>query len=274
VLDLRVELGRIAARRRRMADSRSAYFTISLVGYTNAGKSTLLHALTGARAHVADQLFATLDTQTRAWTLPSGKRVFLSDTVGFIRHLPHHLVASFQATLEEVRSADLILHVADGSHPDASMQLESVEEVLREIEAHETPRILVLNKCDRVEEALDLRHLAHGREPAVVLSALDGTGVEGLAAEVERAIVESQIEASFRVPAGAGRVLAFLADRGTVLERAYHDGSVSLRVRLGRADAARASRMAEEASQQAPTSEGAGGRSPAVPPRSRDDSSP
>ena len=245
VVELRSELQGIAARAQRMAEGRAPYFTVSLVGYTNAGKSTLLQRLTGADAYVADQLFATLDTQTRAWELPGNKRVFLSDTVGFIRDLPHHLVASFHATLEEVRQADLILHVVDSSHADARMHIESVESVLGTIGADKTATILVLNKTDAVEDALDLRLLAPGRESAVALSARTGEGVAELAAEVERHILGIQTEAEFRVPAGAGKLLAFLADRGTILDRRYDDGVVALRVRLGRADLARAGRLLE-----------------------------
>ena len=245
ILELKRELAAISARRERMAASRAPYFTVSLVGYTNAGKSTLLARLTGAEAYIADQLFATLDTQTRAWTLEENKRVFLSDTVGFIRNLPHHLVASFYATLEEVRVADLILHVLDASHPDARLQLAAVEEVLVQIGAGGTPRILVLNKCDRVEDPLDLRPLANGHEPAVALSAQTGEGVEQLEAVVRAHILERQAEAEFRVPAGAGKVLAFLADRGTILHQSYDNGVVALRVRLGPADLARAKRMVE-----------------------------
>jgi len=250
--DLRHELHVIAERRKRMAQSRAPYFTVSLVGYTNAGKSTLLRQLTGADAHVADQLFATLDTQTRAWTLPGKKQVFLSDTVGFIRHLPHHLVASFYATLEEVRSADLILHVVDGSHPDARLQVAAVEEVLQEIGADTTPRIVVLNKVDRVEDPLDLALAGAGQPESVQVSALTGEGLDRLAAAVERHIVEGQSEAEFRVPAGEGKFLAWLAQRGTVLERVYEDGMVSVRVRMTRADLARADRMVEDLRQGAP----------------------
>jgi GTP-binding protein HflX len=246
ITDRRRELDLIEKRRSRMADSRADYFSVSLVGYTNAGKSTLLRRLTGAKAFVADQLFATLDTKTRAWELADGKRVFLSDTVGFIRNLPHNLVASFYATLEEVRAADLILHVLDASHPDAAVQLNAVEHVLEEIGAHETPRMLVLNKADLVEDALDLRLLANGHEPAVAVSARTGAGIDRLEALVGRHILEGQTEADFRVPAGAGKLLAFLADRGTILERAYDDGMVRLKVRLAKADLARAGRMVDE----------------------------
>jgi len=243
VTELRRELDEIAARRQRMAATRDRYFTISLVGYTNAGKSTLLHRLTGSETYIADQLFATLDTKTRAWELPDGKQVFLSDTVGFIRNLPHNLVASFYATLEEVRTADLILHVVDSSHPDAVGQIEAVQEVLAEIEAEKTPSLLVLNKCDRVEDPLDLRLLAHGRDPSVVVSASRGDGIGELCRQVQEFIAHSQSEAELVVPAGDGRVLAFLAERGTVLERHYEDGVVRVRVRLGPADHARVNRM-------------------------------
>jgi GTP-binding protein HflX len=246
ITERRRELDRIEKRRGRMADTRSSWFTVSLVGYTNAGKSTLLRRLTGARTYVADQLFATLDTKTRAWELADGKRVFLSDTVGFIRKLPHQLVASFYATLEEVRSANLILHVLDASHPDAALQLEAVEQVLEEIGANETPRMLVLNKSDRVADPLNLRALANGHEPAVIVSARSGAGIDRLADEVERHIIEGQREADFRLPAGAGKILAFLADRGTILERTYEKGMVSVRVRLTSADLARAGRMVEQ----------------------------
>ena len=245
IRDLKAELARIRARRARMAFGRTPYFTISLVGYTNAGKSTLLRCLTGADVYVADMLFATLDTKTRAWTFPGGKQVFLSDTVGFLRDLPHHLVSSFYATLEEVRSADLILHVVDASHPDARLQIDAVHQVLEGIGANETPRLLVLNKTDRIEDPLDLRLLANGRTRSVALSARTGDGVDRLVREVEAHILEGQTEVEFRLPAGAGKVLAFLAERGTILDRTYDDAMVSLRVRMSRADVARAGRMVE-----------------------------
>ena len=245
--ELRRELKAIAERRKRMAESRDVYFKVCLVGYTNAGKSTLLRRLTGAEALVQDQLFSTLDTQTRAWTLPSHKHVFLSDTVGFLRDLPHHLVASFYATLEEVKLADLLLHVADASHPQAAEQIEAVERVLDDIGAAEVPRVLVLNKNDRVEDPVLRNALARGRDPVVVISALQGgEPLEQLGAAVERMIAERQHEISLRVPAGAGRLLAFLSERGTVLDREYVDGEVQLRVRLGSADRARAQRMVAE----------------------------
>ncbi|MHC4451001.1 MAG: GTPase HflX [Planctomycetota bacterium] len=237
------QIHEISERRERMAASRSGFFKVSLVGYTNAGKSTLLNKLTGRDAYIADQLFATLDTQTRAWTLGNAKRVFLSDTVGFIRNLPHHLVASFYATLEEVRVADLILHVVDGSHPDADLQMEAVEQVLGEVGVDTTPRILVLNKIDAVEDPLELRVLARDRDPAVCVSAQTGAGIDELTHMVERHIRATQSEAEFEIPASEGKLLAWLSERGIVVHRDYDEGMVKLRVRLGPADRARADRM-------------------------------
>ncbi|MDH3592581.1 MAG: GTPase HflX [Planctomycetota bacterium] len=246
ISELIAELKQIEARRKRMAESRSEFFTVSLVGYTNAGKSTLLRRLTGSTTYIADQLFATLDTQTRSWPLPGNKQVFLSDTVGFIRDLPHHLVASFNATLEEVRAANLILHVIDGSHPDAQLHMDAVEQVLEGLVDKDTPRIAVFNKFDRVEDPLDVRLLAAGFENSVFCSATTGEGIDALTDAVVKHIHDAQMEARFTVPVSAGKLLAFLADRGTVLDRDYDGSEVSVRVRLSARDLARADRIAHE----------------------------
>ena len=133
IADLKAELTVVQQRKEREVKSRSQTRTVSLVGYTNAGKSTLLNALTGSDVYVKDQLFATLDTRTRRWTLPGWGPILLSDTVGFVRNLPHHLVASFRATLEEARCADLLLHVADGSNPMVMFQIQAAYEVLEHL---------------------------------------------------------------------------------------------------------------------------------------------
>src|SRR4029434_1665935 len=133
-------------RKQREVRSRSDFFSVGLVGYTNAGKSTLLNAVSGADEFVADMLFATLDTRTRQWRLSDGRTVLLSDTVGFLQRLPHHLVASFHATLEETLHSDLLLHVIDGSHPDAPAQMEAVENVLAELKQDLSGALLVFNK--------------------------------------------------------------------------------------------------------------------------------
>src|SRR5262249_27422913 len=148
--------------------------TVSLVGYTNAGKSTLMNALTGAGVLVENKLFATLDTRTRRWRFDGGGHVLLSDTVGFIRNLPHALVASFKATLEEARQADLLLHVVDASSPEAEQQITAVAAVLDELGLAEHPTLLVLNKADRVHDRSFLDVLRAHHPHSVTISAAEG----------------------------------------------------------------------------------------------------
>src|SRR5438034_9141868 len=152
IRDLKERLTHVQSRKQREVSSRFEEHTVSLVGYTNAGKSTLMNKLTGAGVYVEDKLFSTLDTRTRQWRLSDWGRVLLSDTVGFIRDLPHHLVASFKATLEEARQATLLLHVVDASNPHAEEQIQAVARVLKELEVHNKPTLLVLNKVDRVAD--------------------------------------------------------------------------------------------------------------------------
>ena len=173
---LRRELATIQQRKSREVQRRNLeHYTVGLVGYTNAGKSSLLRTLSGADLLVEDRLFATLDSTTRSVDLGSGYQALITDTVGFIRKLPHHLVASFRSTLEEAREADVLLHVIDASHPDCEEQEEVVAEVLAELELDDRPQILVFNKLDRLtqaeEEALSRRVRAFDATPAVFLSA-------------------------------------------------------------------------------------------------------
>ena len=174
-------LGRQRETQRR-ARRRAAVRNVALVGYTNAGKSTLFNRLTGASVYAADQLFATLDTTLRRWRLPEADDIVLSDTVGFIRDLPHDLVAAFRATLKEAVDADLLLHVVDASHADRDLQIEAVDAVLAEIGAGAVPCILVLNKCDVAGLPQGVERDEYGKIRAVRLSALTGAGVPELAA--------------------------------------------------------------------------------------------
>ncbi len=243
--DLKEELLVLERQHRTRSRGREGYFRVSLVGYTNAGKSSLLRALTGAEAFVEDRLFATLDTQTRAWILPGNKKVFLSDTVGFLRDLPHHLVASFRATLSETLEADLLLHVVDSAHPDAEIQREAVDRVLEEIGAASTPRVLVLNKADAVRDRIALEVLRRGAREAIVVSARTGEGLEELEDRVLRLAERGHEEVDLRVDAGDGRTLAWLAARGSVLSEEYRDAVVHLRVRLAQGDRERLRRDGE-----------------------------
>ncbi len=168
--------------------SRADVPTLSLVGYTNAGKSTLMNALTEAGVLVEDRLFATLDTRTRRWRFRGGGHALLSDTVGFIRDLPHSLVASFKATLEEARQADLLLHVVDASSPDAESQIRAVKSVLAELGLENHPTLLVLNKSDKVPDRSYLDVLKAHHTESVAISAAQGEGLERLETAVREAL--------------------------------------------------------------------------------------
>src|SRR5208282_2830339 len=183
----------IQARKTRLVAERvRQFFTICIVGYTNAGKSTLFNTLTAAGAYADDKLFATLDTKTRAWKPERGVQVLLSDTVGFVRDLPHHLVASFRATLEEAVHADLLLHVLDVGHPHANQQFDSVHEVLSEIGVAEKPELLLLNKIDTPEGQDKFPEWRTIHPDAIPLSAKTGRGIDKLHETVEQ-IVRGQL---------------------------------------------------------------------------------
>ena len=207
--------------------------SLALVGYTNAGKSTLFRALTGAEAYVADQLFATLDPTVRRLRLPGGAAVVAADTVGFIRELPHELVAAFQSTLTEARAATLLLHVVDASNPRREEQIEHVNAVLAEIGAEQIPQLLVYNKIDRLSSEPRLERDAHGRAGAVWISAQERLGLDLLLAGVAERLARHARRARLRVPASAGalrsRLYAARAVRG---ETSTPDGSIELAVEL------------------------------------------
>jgi GTP-binding protein HflX len=231
ISELKDELSKIERHRRRMAQGRAEqFFSAALVGYTNAGKSTLLNALTGAQVSVKDRLFETLDTRTRQWALPDGREVMLSDTVGFIRKLPHHLVASFHATLEEARDADLLLHVADVSSPTAESQIEVVHEVLEEVECADKPRVLVLNKMDQLDDALRVPLLRQKAPESFTVSALSGVGLRQLAACVQQILDSRQVELTVETAAGNGKLISLLHEKGKVLHTSYRDGTAQMRV--------------------------------------------
>jgi len=238
VTDLRRQIRDIEGRKARAVADRSEEFTICLVGYTNAGKSTLMNALTGAGVKVEDKLFSTLDTRTRAWEVGEREHVLISDTVGFVKSIPHHLITSFRATLEEARQADLLLHVVDASHPEVAQQMEAVGGVLGELGCGDTPTLTVFNKMDRVRNGFapdaeaELLILRQRFADHVCVSAQHGDGLDNLRAAVRARMERGMVEARLRLPAGDGRLLAYLARRGHVLSREYHDARVELRLRI------------------------------------------
>ncbi len=234
IRDLKARLVEVQARKEREVRSRREEHTVSLVGYTNAGKSTLMNVLTGAGVYVEDKLFSTLDTRTRQWHLKDWGRVLLSDTVGFIRDLPHHLIASFKATLEEARQARLLLHVVDASNPHAEEQIKAVNAVLKELGCGDKATLLVLNKADRVSDASYLQVLQSHHPRAVAVSARERSGLEELQEAVIEMLSADFADAAIETDAGNGKVLSYLAAHADIYRQEFHDNRVSIRCYLPR----------------------------------------
>jgi GTP-binding protein HflX len=216
----------------RSVRQRNNWPLASIVGYTNAGKSTLLNALTGADVLVKDILFATLDPTTRRLRLPTNQNVLLTDTVGFIRKLPHGLVEAFKATLEEVVQADLLLHVADISHPQAEEQIQAVNAVLAEIGAGEKPTIMVFNKMDRLNSGGMLNRLQAHHPHAVAISATTGEGIPVLLAEIGTQLRPKREFLELRVPHEQAAMIARLHKVGQVITRRYSGKTARFKVRI------------------------------------------
>ena len=239
IAELKKKLVEIEGRREREADRRThLQTTVGLVGYTNAGKSTLARALTGADLKVRDKLFATLDTRTRRWPIADFDTVLLSDTVGFVRDLPHHLVASFRSTLEEARRADLLLNVVDASDREADRHIETVHEVLGEIGVPTDNMLLVLNKADaaRAGDRSVLDGLVHDHPGAAVVSAATGEGLDDLGELVARRLGDGYVDAAVETGSDNGRLLAFLQEHGDVRSQEYADAGdrVTVHCRMSR----------------------------------------
>ena len=227
------ELKRVRVHRRLLRDRRKATGlpVIALVGYTNAGKTTLLNQLTGAARTAADQLFVTLDPTARLVSIPPHAPFVLTDTVGFIRKLPHQLVAAFKATLEELAEADVLLHVVDASHPGLDDQMAAVAQTLAELELSARRTIVVFNKVDRVEGEAPLRALLE-RENGVAVSALTGEGTDRLLDRIDHALRPGVERVTLRIPYSDGPALAVCYERGRVLSRSDDAEGIRLEVEL------------------------------------------
>jgi GTP-binding protein HflX len=244
---VRKRIGSIKAELRKVQDERttqrkvrmaSALFKVALAGYTNAGKSSLLNALTGADALAYDKLFATLDSTTRRLVLPEGREITLTDTVGFIQKLPTTLVEAFKSTLDEISQADLILHMVDGSAPQRDAQMQAVQEVLEQIGAHGLSQILVLNKCDLLDE--EVREILAMRFPqAVFVSALTGEGVDGLVARIEQVIGAASVLLDVMVPYAAGSLVQLAHERCSIVCERFTEDGVALQLQAPPALASR-----------------------------------
>lgn len=234
--DLREKLEVVARRRETQRKGRSEEFTAALVGYTNAGKSSILAALSGSDLFIEDRLFATLDPSTRAVELEPGMKALVTDTVGFIRKLPHHLVASFSATLEEAMTADVLLHAIDASHPGWEEQKEVVEDVLRQLGLDDRPVVLVFNKIDRLthgeEQALRNRVAGLYEQTAVFTSAVESDGLAELQAALLTELRKQRPEVRLSIPYSDGEALATVYREGEVLRRDEDGGGIGLVARL------------------------------------------
>jgi GTPase len=236
IADLRQKLEVVARRRATQRKARSGEFQAGLVGYTNAGKSSLLRALSGSDLFVEDRLFATLDPATRQVDLPMGAKVLITDTVGFIRKLPHHLIASFRATLEEAAEADVLLHVVDGSHPGWEEQKAVVEEVLGELDLGAVPVALVFNKTDRLthdeEDMLRRRVSSAYPEPAAFTSTVEPGGTAEVVALLEDQVRRQRPEVRVTIPSSDGESLATVYREGEVIHREDRGSIIGLTARL------------------------------------------
>jgi len=253
ITELKRELAVIDNRRLREIAGRRGLFKICLVGYTNAGKSTLMKQLTGADVLIEDRLFATLDTRTRRWRLDGGVEVLLSDTVGFVNHLPHHLVASFKATLEEAVNADLLLHVVDAANPAAFEQIESVTQVLKEIGCADKEVLVVLNKCDQLRHPGLIESLQTVHASALCVSARTGMNIDRLVQAVLERYRGGQTIVEVTCHAGDGRMQSFLRANGQILAEDYADSRVRIRARLGRTGLDQLRRMHPETLETLPS---------------------
>jgi GTP-binding protein HflX len=233
IAHLREKLEKIETQRETQRKGRNELFRAALVGYTNAGKSTLMNEITGAGVHAENRLFATLDSTVRAVELTPGRSVLLSDTVGFIRKLPSHLVASFRSTLAEVREADVLLHVVDVASPSVNEQIRVVEETLKDIEAENIPVLMVFNKVDLLEPGDETLHDLQRRYPnSVSISAARGLGIQALRSKLVDLVEQTYVDRTVQVPIARYSFLSKIYEYADVLEKKFDEEYAYVRLRF------------------------------------------
>jgi GTP-binding protein HflX len=242
---LKEKLGRIAKQRVTQRQGRTKHTRTALVGYTNVGKSTLLNLLSGSDVFVENRLFATLDPTTRLVPLDSAVSILMTDTVGFIRKLPHHLVASFKSTLEEITEADILLHVVDISSPYFEDQISVVQETLEDLGAGDMPTLIVFNKIDLLHDRSILPTLSENYPNCVFISAARGINILGLKESVAHMLEQEFLVEEIVLPDSKQKIIAQLYDVGEVLERTYEAEKVKIKIRIHRRDKERFLQMVQ-----------------------------
>jgi GTP-binding protein HflX len=230
ISQLKAELERVRAHRSRHRGrrQRNEIPVVAIVGYTNAGKSTLLNRLSGANVLAADQLFATLDPTTRRVTLPGGYEVLFTDTVGFIQKLPTMLVAAFRATLEEIAEADTLVHIVDATHPQAAAQMESVQDTLAELQVDMLPTVVALNKVDRLSDPETVKELTSDEQISVPISALTGYGMEPLLEAVEETLIKTWVRIEVVIPYQEGALVSLFHEEGAIDQETHTAAGVHI----------------------------------------------